>query len=160
MWLPIACRLRELCFAGDRQSSTWDFGRFVKTVTYFNEPPSAEQVLQALVEQPAKLVRQLTGQDEVRLFVYTHLFCIQHTLLAASTPYISFLDFCVYRKSRVLYSSCWQQTEHRLRPPVTMWLLWQVKGDLHSCLCSLPHFQLKLTVEGDSNGASCGLISK
>lgn len=47
---------------GDRQS--WDLGRFVKTVTYFNEPPSAEQVLQALVEQPAKLVRQLTGQDE------------------------------------------------------------------------------------------------
>ena len=48
---------------GDRQS--WDFGRFVKTVTYFNEPPSPEQVLQTLVDQPAKLIRQLTGQDEV-----------------------------------------------------------------------------------------------
>lgn len=54
--------------AGDRQA--WDFGRFVKTVTYFNEPPSPEQVLQTLADQPAKLIRQLTGQDEVSLFVY------------------------------------------------------------------------------------------
>lgn len=30
-------------------------------MTYFNQPPSAEQVLKALVEQPAKLARQLTG---------------------------------------------------------------------------------------------------
>ncbi|KAL3146124.1 hypothetical protein ABBQ38_015471 [Trebouxia sp. C0009 RCD-2024] len=49
-------------FNGDRQA--WDFGRFVKTVTYFNEPPSAEKVLQTLTDQPAKLIRQLTGQDE------------------------------------------------------------------------------------------------
>ena len=48
---------------GGRQS--WDFGRFLKTVTYFNEPPTAEQVLQTLAEQPSKIVRQLTGQNEV-----------------------------------------------------------------------------------------------
>lgn len=47
---------------GGRQS--WDFGRFIKTVTYFNEPPTAETVLRTIVQQPAKLVRQLTGQDE------------------------------------------------------------------------------------------------
>ena len=47
------------CTAGQRQP--WDLGRFVQTVTYFNQPPSAEQVLKALVEQPAKLARQLTG---------------------------------------------------------------------------------------------------
>ncbi len=41
----------------------------MKTVTYFNEPPTVEQVLQTLVDQPAKLVRQLTGQDEVRLSI-------------------------------------------------------------------------------------------
>ena len=36
-------------------------------MTYFNRPPSAEQVLKALVEQPAKLARQLTGGNlEVR----------------------------------------------------------------------------------------------
>lgn len=53
-----------LCVAGDREQ--WDFGRFVKTVTYFNKPPTPEDVLRKLAEQPAKLVRQLTGTEEVR----------------------------------------------------------------------------------------------
>lgn len=70
-WTPTQCHLptpgRSCSHSngctGDRQS--WDFGRFVKTVTYFNDPPTPEKVLQTLVEQPAKFVRQLTGQDEV-----------------------------------------------------------------------------------------------
>lgn len=53
--------------AGGRQQ--WDFGRFVKTVTYFNQPPTPEEVLKTLVEQPAKLVRQLTGTEEVGLLI-------------------------------------------------------------------------------------------
>lgn len=35
-------------------------------MTYFNKPPTAEEVLKTLAEQPAKLVRQLTGTEEVR----------------------------------------------------------------------------------------------
>ena len=98
MWLPVACGLRQLCFAGDRQS--WDLGRFVKTVTYFNEPPSAEQVLQALVEQPAKLVRQLTGQDEVPLSFDTLTFCAYSILCCQlrRPTYPASTSFCVQEK--------------------------------------------------------------
>lgn len=68
-------------FIGDRQA--WDFGRFVKTVTYFNEPPSAEKVLQTLADQPAKLIRQLTGQDEVSSLAVGTWLCANSTCLTS-----------------------------------------------------------------------------
>lgn len=60
---------RDSIAVGGREQ--WDFGRFVKTVTYFNKPPTPEEVLKTLVEQPAKLVRQLTGTEEVKQLACT-----------------------------------------------------------------------------------------
>lgn len=45
----------------------WDVGRFVKTVAFFNKPPSAGEVLSSIVSQPAKIISALTGgSTEVR----------------------------------------------------------------------------------------------
>ena len=53
--------------AGER--GKWDFGRFVRTVSYFNKPPSPGEVLSAIVSQPAKVLSSLTGgTTEVEAF--------------------------------------------------------------------------------------------
>ncbi|WIA33798.1 hypothetical protein OEZ86_006910 [Tetradesmus obliquus] len=43
--------------SGGRQP--WDIGRFAKTVAFFNEPPSPQQLLQALLSVPAKALSGL-----------------------------------------------------------------------------------------------------
>ena len=54
---------------GVGERGSWDLGRFVKTVSYFNKPPSPGEVLSAIVSQPAKVLSALTGgTTEVRVF--------------------------------------------------------------------------------------------
>jgi hypothetical protein len=48
------------CTAGGRQP--WDIGRFAKTVAFFNEPPSPQQLLEALMSAPAKALAGFMGQ--------------------------------------------------------------------------------------------------
>ena len=49
-----------LLTAGDDRKS-WDIGRFVRTVAFFNKPPSPGEVLSTIVSQPAKIISALTG---------------------------------------------------------------------------------------------------
>mmetsp|Transcript_10827 Transcript_10827/g.25732 ORF Transcript_10827/g.25732 Transcript_10827/m.25732 type:complete len:523 (+) Transcript_10827:236-1804(+) len=44
--------------------SQWDFGRFVRTVTTFNPPPSIPEVASAVVTQPLKILKRLSAQEE------------------------------------------------------------------------------------------------
>eukprot|EP00887_Chlorella_sp_A99_P004628 scaffold4.g4628.t1 len=46
---------------GERQP--WDFGRFVRTLLWFNPPPSPGEVIKAVVEQPLKVVQALAGDS-------------------------------------------------------------------------------------------------
>lgn len=47
--------------SGERQP--WDFGRFVKTVLYFNPPPPPGEVIKSLLEQPGKILRGLAAES-------------------------------------------------------------------------------------------------
>lgn len=49
-----------LLTAGDDRKS-WDIGRFVRTVAFFNKPPSPGEVLSTIVSQPAKIISALAG---------------------------------------------------------------------------------------------------
>eukprot|EP00873_Tetraselmis_striata_P045284 jgi/Tetstr1/465548/TSEL_010217.t1 len=46
---------------GGRQQ--WDFGRFVKTVTTFNPPPSLPDMVAAVVVEPLRLINSLTAEQ-------------------------------------------------------------------------------------------------
>ncbi|KAF6258399.1 complex I intermediate-associated protein 30-domain-containing protein [Scenedesmus sp. NREL 46B-D3] len=48
---------KRLGVSGGRQP--WDVGRFAKTVAFFNEPPSPQQLLEALLSAPAKALAGL-----------------------------------------------------------------------------------------------------
>jgi hypothetical protein len=58
--VSIICDHWAKSFAGGRQP--WDIGRFAKTVAFFNEPPSPQQLLEALMSAPAKALAGLMGQ--------------------------------------------------------------------------------------------------
>jgi hypothetical protein len=49
-----------LLTAGEDRKS-WDVGRFVRTVAFFNKPPSPGELLSTIVSQPAKILSALTG---------------------------------------------------------------------------------------------------
>lgn len=49
---------------GGRQP--WDIGRFAKTVMFFNDIPTPDKVLMAMIQQPAKIIGGLfTSNVEV-----------------------------------------------------------------------------------------------
>ncbi len=55
--------------AGEERKS-WDVGRFVKTVAFFNKPPSPGELLASLFSQPSKVFAAVTGgTTEVRLAI-------------------------------------------------------------------------------------------
>ena len=61
-----ACASCETSCTGEERKS-WDVGRFVKTVAFFNKPPSPGELLSAIINQPAKILSALTGDStEVR----------------------------------------------------------------------------------------------
>ena len=41
----------------------WDFGRFIRTVSYFNEAPSPAKIVSSLVSEPLKALSALTGSS-------------------------------------------------------------------------------------------------
>lgn len=51
----------EKTAGGDRQP--WDLGRFVKTVLFFNKPPSPGELLSALAAAPLKLLQGAASGD-------------------------------------------------------------------------------------------------
>ncbi|GMH41686.1 hypothetical protein BSKO_09596 [Bryopsis sp. KO-2023] len=46
---------------GERQP--WDFGRFAKTVLFFNDPPSPEKIISSIFTQPLKIAKAMMGSD-------------------------------------------------------------------------------------------------
>ena len=49
--------------AGADPDRPWDFGRFIRTVTYFNEAPSPAKIVSSLVSEPLKALSALTGSS-------------------------------------------------------------------------------------------------
>jgi len=46
----------------------WDVGRFAKTITFFNRPPSLQQLLQGLlVETPAWIINRVMSGNSGRI---------------------------------------------------------------------------------------------
>lgn len=41
----------------------WDFGRFIRTISYFNEAPSPGKILSAIISQPQRAFSALTGSS-------------------------------------------------------------------------------------------------
>jgi hypothetical protein len=53
--------MSHLLFTAGDDRKSWDIGRFVRTVAFFNKPPSPGEVLSTIVSQPAKIISALTG---------------------------------------------------------------------------------------------------
>lgn len=69
-------RVRHANHTGPREP--WDFGRFVKTVLFFNEPPPLPKLLQSIASAPLKLLQGVSSGDlEVRASEAP--FCQHHT---------------------------------------------------------------------------------
>lgn len=56
-----ATMLRSTPCTGPREP--WDFGRFVKTVLFFNEPPPLPKLLQNIASAPFKLLQGVSSGD-------------------------------------------------------------------------------------------------
>lgn len=49
--------------AEENERKGWDVNRFVKTVAFFNKPPSPGEVLSTIISQPARIFSALTGDS-------------------------------------------------------------------------------------------------
>lgn len=58
---PAACSLSPEAGESSGERQPWDFGRFVKTVLYFNPPPPPQEILKSILEQPGKLLKSMAS---------------------------------------------------------------------------------------------------